>query len=224
MKTKRSALHSPLPFRAPRSKHNARQRKKTKRWPSGFSIFRRAGTEKKSRGEFDPEGAGVGRRRRRGEKNAEKKSVRAAVCYRRLTHAGSCPNSTKAWQKIFQPFRGLVTPLHTWKTPLLQPLPRIPQGRLPCLRGVRQTASPFAGRRRTPHEHFAGGVSTVSDRCRLLPSAKPSLRSTHTARGGTASRATPGARPCPIHLQNVRATFGPLSLSGAEYEYTFRTA
>ena len=188
-KSEHSALHCPVPFRTPRSKHNARQRnaKKQKRWPSGFSISDER-EEKKSRGEFDPEGAG--------KKLPEKKSVRAAVCYRRLTHAGSCPNSTKAWQKIFQPFPGLITPLHTWKTPLLQPLPRIPQARLPCFRGrpskgCAMSLRHLPARGRTPHEHFAGDVSTVSYRCRLLPMAKPSLRSAHNACGGTASRATP---------------------------------
>jgi len=115
------------------------------------------------------------------------------------------------------------------RRPLLQPLREITQARLRCLRGpsancftppftipglLPNTARTFRIRRQHPP-----GRSRST--CRLLPTAKPSA---HSARGGTASRAN-------LERDLVRFTcamfvrhFGPLRLSAAKYEYTFRSA
>jgi len=153
-------------------------------------------------------------------KKMGKPGARAAVCYRILTHEVSCPNSTKACQKIFQALRGLITPLRTWKTACsARPAGdrRSPTAMLSWRPPNGSLFVHYLSADAEPHTNvFAGGRQHPSGRrlspCRLLPAAKPSLER------------NPSETLSDSPAEKIRARFGPLRLSRAKYEYTFRTA
>ena len=99
---------------------------------------------------------------------------------------------------------------------------RITQARLPCFRGtVRQLFTrsfTFVGRRRTSPEPFAGNVSTrqveVSP-CRLLPTAKPSLRNKASETlSDSPAQGSGDVRPVKVKVAKYEYTFRNLNLNG----------
>jgi hypothetical protein len=142
--------------------------------------------------------------------------VRAAGCYRILTHSVSWQRFHKSMAENLPSAPRTCTPLRTWKSRLLQPLygPALlanSASALPCLRGpsvkYSLTRCTFAGRCRTPHELLQQShVRTRQVEVFALPTAaaaKPSLAKTE-ARPKTLSDCACWKSSCDVRPVKVK--------------------
>ncbi len=175
----RGPLHSPIPFRAPRRKPKTRSENENENGRANSSVKKKVKVPGRRRG--DDEAGEIWTKKARNPKRAPQSAIADHPCKLQAE------NSTKPCQKIFQPLRGLATPLRTWKTFL----PAASRNyRNDCHAFVDRSTNCFTivhnwpNYCQTSHEQTQT-QSAPASACRLLPTASPSLRSAHNARGGT---------------------------------------
>ena len=204
---KRSALHSPLPFRAPRLEIQTRKRAGKQQLQKENSEFLVAGGDEAAGVAF--EGCG--------QKRPKKRGARRSL----LSHPHPCSLLSESHESMAEKLPSAPRTYHP--ATLLE---GVCFGRcanytnaLPCFRGRPSTGSLDRSHLPADTEHRANISHATPAPARSKAFALPTA-----ADGQALAQEGRGPRPCPIRLLIVRAMFGPLRLSRAKYEYVFRTA
>ena len=212
MKTKRSALHSPFPLRATRFENDRKS-----------EIPERGAWQNKSNGQMA--GKCVAKsacepRAKAKAKRAKPRRARRSLLFAYSPIQSPGRNSTSACQEIFQALRGLHHPTPHLEDGLLCPLydRRSPTAMLTWT--VRQLFSTTVHICRPDAEHPTNFPHATSAPARSKRFALPTAAYVQAL----AQKRTPSETLSDLRLLQVRAVFGPLRLSRAKYEYTFRTA